>query len=48
MASVSGDLYVRNGDEGTISEYSVDSAGALTPLAKADGLPKVQAGLAAR
>jgi 6-phosphogluconolactonase len=41
-------LYVRNGANGTVSGFVVHADGSLTPVAHAEGLPGVAAGIAAR
>jgi DNA-binding beta-propeller fold protein YncE len=41
-------LYVRNGGDGTVGGYTVNSDGSLTPLTLAGGLPDGAAGLAVR
>ena len=41
-------LYVRNGANGTISGFVIQSSGMLTPITQASGLPDTAAGIAAR
>ena len=41
-------LYVRNGANGTVSGFVVQSNGSLTPITQASGLPDTAAGIAAR